>query len=624
MWAAPAMAIAVTGYLSVQRPIALLPAGPLLAVWVASPVIAWWVSRPIEQREPRLSPEQTNFLRKLARETWRFFETFVGPEDNWLPPDSYQEAPIEAIAHRTSPTNMGLSLLANLAAYDFGYISARRLIERTTRALQTMEGMERIRGHFYNWYDTTTLRPLAPLYVSTVDSGNLAGHLLTLRPGLHELADSQALPPQVFGGLRDTLGLLAGAARAARSPETPDRDIGLTEMLDEIAGLLDALASPPAGLRACRSLLDQLMTAAGRIADDLGPEPDAEAEWWARSFKDQCEDWLGDLDNLAPWAALPAPPDALVDGDGAGEAAAPDALLDAIRRLDEGPTLRETADFSETLIPALDARLAALTVDGTRPARAWLADFRGAVSEASSRATDRLEAIERLGGLCDGLADADYDFLTDHSRNLFAIGYNVAERRRDPSYYDLLASEARLASFVSIAQRHLSQDHWFALGRLVTTSGADPALLSWGGSMFEYLMPLIVMPTYSGTVLDGTYKAVVRRQIEYGAQRGVPWGISESGYNTTDAHLNYQYRAFGVPGLGFKRGLAEDLVVAPYATAMALMVAPKEACANLERLADLGAEGRYGLYEAIDYTPRACRAAMRSPSCGRSCHTTRV
>jgi len=602
MWAAPAMAIAVTGYLSVQRPIALLSAGPLLAVWVASPVIAWWVSRPIEQREPRLSPEQTNFLRKLARETWRFFETFVGPEDNWLPPDSYQEAPIEAIAHRTSPTNIGLSLLANLAAYDFGYISARRLIERTTRALQTMEGMERIRGHFYNWYDTTTLRPLAPLYVSTVDSGNLAGHLLTLRPGLQELADSRALSPQVFGGLRDTLGLLAGATRAARPPETPDRDIRLTEMLDEIAGLLHTLASPPAGLRACRVLLDELMTAAGRIADDLGPEPDAEAEWWARSFKDQCDDWLGDLDNLAPWAALPAPPDALVDGDGAGEAAAPDVLLDAIRRLDEGPTLRETAGFSETLIPALDAGLAAFTVDGTRAAREWLADFRSAVSEASSRATDRLEAIERLGGLCYGLADADYDFLTDHSRNLFAIGYSVAERRSDPSYYDLLASEARLASFVSIAQRHLSQEHWFALGRLVTTSGADPALLSWGGSMFEYLMPLIVMPTYSGTVLDGTYKAVVRRQIEYGAQRGVPWGISESGYNTTDAHLNYQYRAFGVPGLGFKRGLAEDLVVAPYATAMALMVAPKEACANLERLADLGAEGRYGLYEAIDYT----------------------
>ncbi|MGD0766159.1 MAG: glucoamylase family protein, partial [Dehalococcoidia bacterium] len=602
MWVAPTVALAVTVYLSVERPVALPPAGPLLAAWIASPAIAWWVSRPVVQREPSLSPVQTTFLRKLARKTWRFFETFVGPEDNWLPPDSYQEAPIEAIAHRTSPTNMGLSLLANLAAYDFGYISARRLIERTTSTLQTMEMMERIRGHFYNWYDTITLRPLAPLYVSTVDSGNLAGHLLTLRPGLQELADSQALPPQALGGLRDTLRLLADAAQAARSPETPDRNVDLTGMLEAIDGLLDALASPPAGLLACRSLLDRLTAAAGRIADGLGLEPDAEVAWWALSFKEQCEDMLSDLDQLAPWAALPAPPDALVDSDGAGEAAASPALLSAIRRLDEGPTLRETADLSETLMPALDGRPAALTDDGTRLARRWLARLRDAVSEASSRATDRLEAIKRLGRICDELADVDYDFLTDHSRNLFAIGYNVAERRRDPSYYDLLASEARLASFVAIAQRQLAQDHWFALGRLVTNSGAGPALLSWGGSMFEYLMPLIVMPTYDDTVLDRTYKAVVRRQIEYGAQRGVPWGISESGYNTTDAHLNYQYRAFGVPGLGFKRGLAEDLVAAPYATAMALMVAPKEACANLERLAGLGAEGRYGLYEAIDYT----------------------
>jgi cellobiose phosphorylase len=607
MWVAPTVALATTVYLSLERPTALLPAGPLLAAWIASPAVAWWVSRPVVRREPSLSPVQTAFLRKLARKTWRFFETFVGPEDNWLPPDSYQEAPVEVTAHRTSPTNMGFSLLANLAAYDFGYISANRLIERTTRALQTMEGMERIRGHFYNWYDTMTLRPLVPLYVSTVDSGNLAGHLLTLRPGLHELADSPALPPQAFDGLRDTLGLLADAAQATRSPDTPSRNGGLAGMLDEIDRLLDALASPPAGLRACRSFLDQVTTAAGRIADGLGFEPDAEMEWWALHFKKQCDDALGDLDDLAPWAALPPLPDVLVGSDGAGEAAVSGSLRDAIRRLDEGPTLRETADFGETLVPALDGALDgaldALTADRTRPVREWLAGLRRAVSEASGRAADRLETIERLGQICHKLADMDYDFLMDQSRNLLAIGYNVAERRRDPSYYDLLASEARLASFVAIAQRHLPQEHWFALGRLVTTSGSDPALLSWGGSMFEYLMPLIVMPTYDETVLDRTYKAVVRRQIEYGAQRGVPWGISESGYNTTDSHLNYQYRAFGVPGLGFRRGLAEDLVVAPYATAMALMVARNEACANLERLVHLGAAGRYGLYEAIDYTP---------------------
>ena len=197
----------------------------------------------------------------------------------------------------------------------------------------------------------------------------------------------------------------------------------------------------------------------------------------------------------------------------------------------------------------------------------------------------------------------EYDFLYDHARHLLAIGYNVGERRRDPSYYDLLASEARFASFVAIAQGQLPQENWFALGRLLTTRGRATVLLSWSGSMFEYLMPLLVMPTYENTLLDQTCRATVERQIAYGKQRGVPWGISECGYNAVDASLNYQYRAFGVPGLGLKRGLAEDLVIAPYASALALMVAPEAACRNLQRLAADGLAGRFGLYEAIDYTP---------------------
>ena len=197
----------------------------------------------------------------------------------------------------------------------------------------------------------------------------------------------------------------------------------------------------------------------------------------------------------------------------------------------------------------------------------------------------------------------DYDFLYDKARNLLTIGYNATERRCDASYYDLLASEARLCSFVAIAQGQLPQENWFALGRLLTTAGGEPILLSWSGSMFEYLMPLLVMPTYENTLLDQTCKAAVHRQIEYGKARGGPWGISESGYNTIDVHLNYQYRAFGVPGLGLKRGLAEDLVIAPYASALALMVSPEEACLNLQLLHADGLEGRYGFYEAIDYTP---------------------
>src|ERR1035437_8231806 len=197
----------------------------------------------------------------------------------------------------------------------------------------------------------------------------------------------------------------------------------------------------------------------------------------------------------------------------------------------------------------------------------------------------------------------EYNFLYDKGRHLLSVGYNVDERRRDSSYYDLLASEARFTSFVGIAQGQIPQDSWFALGRLLTSAGGDPVLLSWSGSMFEYLMPRLVMPTYENTILDQTYNTVVRRQIDYGKRRGTPWGISESGYNTVDVHLNYQYRAFGVPGMGLKRGLAEDLVIAPRASVMALMVAPEEACLNLQRLSAEGFEARYGFYEAIDYTP---------------------
>ena len=236
------------------------------------------------------------------------------------------------------------------------------------------------------------------------------------------------------------------------------------------------------------------------------------------------------------------------------------------------------------------------------PTLRQLANLEGG-GEGSRRAGARIRAIERLARQIDEMAHMEYGFLFDEACNLLAIGYNVGERRRDPSYYDLLASEARFCSFIAIAQGQLPQESWFALGRLLTTAGGEQILLSWSGSMFEYLMPLLVMPTYEHTLLDQTCKAAVARQIEYGRTRGVPWGSSESGYNAIDVHLNYQYRAFGVPGLGLKRGLADDLVIAPYASALALMVAPEEACLNLERLAAEGAAGTYGFHEAIDYTP---------------------
>lgn len=235
--------------------------------------------------------------------------------------------------------------------------------------------------------------------------------------------------------------------------------------------------------------------------------------------------------------------------------------------------------------------------------REWLAAVAPILQTAGGHARERIAAIEQLAQQAGQLTQMDYDFLYDPTQHLLAIGYNYSDRQRDASYYDLLASEVRLGVFTAIAQGQLPKESWFALGRLLSVEAGEPNLISWSGSMFEYLMPLLAMPTYEHTLLDQTYQGVVARQIEYGRQRGVPWGISESGYNAVDAQLNYQYHAFGVPGLGLKRGLASDLVIAPYASALALMVDPEAACANLQQLAAAGFTGPYGFYEAIDYTP---------------------
>ena len=532
MWIAPALAMASAVYL-MRAPATLSIAAPVLCMWFASPLVAWWISRPLARRQPKLTQDQTVFLRKISRKTWAFFETFVGPDDHWLPPDNYQENPAPVIGHRTSPTNMGLALLANLSSHDFGYISAGLLIARTSNTLRTMSGLERYRGHFYNWYDTLTLKPMPPVYVSTVDSGNLAGHLLTLRAGLLALPDQPILGSRFFEGLRDAAGIL----RDVTKPAVPEP---LLEFEKQLPATLDSV---PFTLSAVRDLVDNLVQMTNRILLGLPIEPATDVNWWANALALQCRDAYQDLLLLAP--------------SGVG----------AI------PTLRQ---------------LAAAELE----------------SNAENRpAGTRIASIDQLALECADLARMEYGFLFDKANQLLAIGYNVSECRRDASFYDLLASEARLCSFVAIAQGQLPQENWFALGRLLTTAGGEPVLVSWSGSMFEYLMPLLVMPTYENTLLDQTCKAAVKRQIEYGGNRSVAWGISESGYNAVDAQLNYQYRAFGVPGLGLKRGLAEDLVIAPYASALALMVAPEAACQNLQRLAGEGFEGRYGFYEAIDYTP---------------------
>jgi cyclic beta-1,2-glucan synthetase len=418
MAASPVAALATLVLVSTVRPGALRLALPFVAAWIAAPACAWWLSRSTVPRARELAPEDRELLTGVARKTWLYFETLAGPDDHWLPPDNFQEDREPRVAHRTSPTNIGMGLLATLAAHDLGLISADALVERLERTLDTVESLERHEGHLLNWYDTRTLAPLPPRYVSTVDSGNLAGALLALAEGCHQASEE---------------------------------------------------------LHAARSELAERFSALSR-----------------RSV----------------------------------------ALFEGMR----------------------------------------------------------------------------FAFLFDRRRQLFAIGYRLADAsapgRADLAFYDLLASESRLASFVAIAKGDVPQSHWFHLGRLVVSVEGVPTLVSWSATMFEYLMPLLLMRSYPGTLLDQSCRRAVRRQIRYARQRRVPWGISESAYDLVDRHGNYQYKEFGVPGLGLKRGLGDELVVAPYATALAALLAPADAARNLRRLAAEGAEGPFGFYDAVDYTGR--------------------
>ncbi|HEX5611709.1 MAG TPA: glucoamylase family protein, partial [Burkholderiales bacterium] len=496
---------------------------PFVLAWIASPAIARWSSLPPGRSGRRsLRPAETRALRIIARRTWRFFETFVTAEDHMLPPDNFQEDPKPVVAHRTSPTNLGLYLLSAASARDFGWAGTMQTVERLEATLATMERLPRFRGHFYNWYDTRDLRALDPAYVSSVDSGNLAGHLIALANACREWSREPLSGAQIVAGVEDSLELTRRGLASLpddRRTQTITR-VQLVDALDALAVALrqEGLPAAPAAGRWSKAALEAatLLDMARTLASERGDDAGAEMLAWAEATHASIESHRRDQ---------------------AAEA------------------------------PSLGERLAVL--------------------EASARA----------------MASAmQFEFLLDPGRKLLAIGYRVADATLDPSCYDLLASEARLASFFAIAKGDAPARHWFRLGRAVTPVGRGAALLSWSGSMFEYLMPSLVMRAPSGSLLEQTSRLVVRRQIAYASALDVPWGISESGYNVRDLEFTYQYSNFGIPGLGLKRGLGENTVIAPYATALAAMVDPAAAVRNFARFVALGAEGRYGFYEALDYT----------------------
>jgi cyclic beta-1,2-glucan synthetase len=546
-------AAAIAVLVAVVRPAAAVVAAPFVVLWLLSPIVARLVSLPAtEQGAEQLSEADIESLRLTARRTWLFFETFVGPEDHGLPPDNFQDDPAPVVAHRTSPTNIGMYLLATVTARDFGWIGTIEMVERLEATLSAIGELEKYRGHLYNWYDTNDLHRLEPQYVSSVDSGNLAGHLLTLSNACRLMIDQPLPVTAALAGIGDALTL----TRAASHTIGDGRSQTLTRR-----HLDDALAVPaaphPASPTTPRAWIDHLgaLAASTRTLSDVaaalvaerGEGADSELVTWSEAARLAVSSHVRDLAVLQPAASLPT-----------------------------FPTIAELSDPPQGT--ANDGSAAAATL------------------------------VRRLGAIADRanhlFREMDFSFLFDPTRKLFSIGFRVSDGSLDPSYYDLLASEARLTSFLAIAKGDVDPDHWFRLGRALTPVGRGSALISWSGSMFEYLMPDLVMRSPANSLLDHTSRLVVARQIRYATELGVPWGISESGFNARDLTQVYQYSGFGVPGLGLKRGLNEDLVVAPYATALAAMVEPKAAVRNFARLAAAGALGRYGFREALDYTER--------------------
>ncbi|MGH6924641.1 MAG: GH36-type glycosyl hydrolase domain-containing protein [Propylenella sp.] len=490
---------------------------PFTLLWLAAPAVAFWASRPpTVTRQLTVSDPDARDLRLIARRTWRFFETFVTPTDNFLPPDNFQEDPKPVVAHRTSPTNMGLYLLSAVAARDFGWAGTVETVERLEGTLGSMQKLPRLMGHFFNWYETRDLRALDPAYVSSVDSGNLAGHLIVLANACEEWIED----------------LVAPNARA-----------GMTD-----------------NLRLAREAFDALPAADDGRGQQL--------------------------------ALILEEAEALLEG-----AQTTEALCPTLRRLTE-----KAATLAQEVLPAIGG-------DGTPDLGFWIEALRKTASEHDR---DRLQVAEAhtLKGRLKAVADTareialtmDFGFLLDPERKLLSIGYSLADNGLDPSCYDLLASEARLASLFAVAKGDVATPHWFRLGRSATPLGSGSALISWSGSMFEYLMPSLVMRAPIGSLLEQTNRLVVERQKSYGRSLGVPWGVSESAYSARDIEFTYQYSNFGVPGLGLKRGLSENVVIAPYATGLAAMVDPHAARQNYAHLAEIGACGRYGFYEALDFT----------------------
>ncbi len=497
-------------------------------LWTSAPFFAWSVSRSAETEDQLVvSPSDRTALRKIGRRTWTYFETFVTEEHNWMPPDNFQEIPIPTVAPRTSPTNIGLYLLSVVAARDFGWISLDDMVTRLERTVASTAALEMRYGHLFNWYDTQRAVPLDPRYISTVDSGNLAGHLIAVSAACGDWVATHLPHLEAdYDGLGDVCGVLADEIETIPDDRRTLRPLRhhLTKRLSDFQRALRTMMEEP-------ELASVKLIGMSVIARDiLARACDYDSEIETRSS-------------------------------------------------------RSAVEWAEALVRGCEARIADATI--SRPARDALCTRLAALAQKTREMAFKM----------------DFAFLLSRDRLLLSIGYRVDDDALDESVYDLLASEARLASFFGIAKGDLPTEHWFRLGRPIVPVGARGTLMSWSGSMFEYLMPTLVMQEQQGGILNQSSHLSVRRQIDHGRRRGFPWGVSESAFNARDPEMTYQYMTFGIPSLGMKRGLASQAVVAPYATILASQFRPAAAVANLARLQKMGALGKYGFYDAVDFTP---------------------
>lgn len=578
LWAAPVVLALTLAF----KPTAFVVSLLLFVLWGSAPFVAYWISKDVQEKASKVSAEDLQALSRIARKTWRYFEEFCDAKNHYLAPDNYQADPPRGVAYRTSPTNIGLGLLSTLTARDFGYIGTCALMNAIEKTIAIVEGLEKWNGHLYNWYDTRTLKPLGPGYISTVDSGNLVGSLIALGQGLKDYLNSPLADARFASGLRDTFSC-AGVEGLAIYETIAATHKNEAETFDLM-------------------LWNQTLN---ELSKGVGFEKIKKAAWsikiarMVQSFKKELSELMPGIDLLERFKQDLCKLDSVETVTGQVDELL--ALLKKNNILQELP-----AAYSAAVVctDRLIDRIARNDVQNAAQALAWLCELKEALNSAIVSAVLLINRSKALIARIDVLSDSmKFSPLYVKKKQLFSIGYNVEDNKLTDSYYDLLASEARQTSYICIARGEIPQAHWFKMGRALTVVDGYKGLVSWTGTMFEYLMPLLLMKSYKNSLLDETYSFVIKSQKKYGRQRNMPWGTSESGYNALDLNLDYQYKAIGVPWLGLKRGLIEDAVAAPYATMLALLVDPEGAVKNMHRLKAEGLDGPYGFYEAADYTP---------------------